>query len=265
MCRGAALWFTGVMHRRILLAPVLAFALVVVLPTSALASKKSSKSGGGSAAVGHDVSYPQCGGALPPSPAFGIVGVNNGIVYSSHPRLASPYAWGVNATSATGPKVSFYANTANPGPSSSHWPTGATTPMACTSATLSASCAYDYGWNAAADAFKRAVAVAGTPKAQVAPWWLDVEAANSWTTDTVANRADIQGAADYLTTPVSGGGAGVTGGVGLYTNASSWQTITGSTSQFASYPSWVPGAGSVTAAQSNCSASITGGHVVYAQ
>src|SRR3954454_12450145 len=121
------------MYRRILIVPLLSFALVVLTPVSALAAKKPPKGRGDAGATGYDVSYPQCGGALPPSPSFGIVGVNNGIVYSSNPCLASQYAWAVNATSTTGPKVSFYANTANPGPSSSHWPTGATTPMACTS------------------------------------------------------------------------------------------------------------------------------------
>src|SRR3954465_13658524 len=107
------------MYRRILIVPLLSFALVVLTPFSALAAKKPPKGHGDAGGTGYDVSYPQCSGALPPSPLFGIVGVNNGIVYSANPCLATECAGAANATTTTRPKVSFYANTANPGPASS--------------------------------------------------------------------------------------------------------------------------------------------------
>ena len=109
---------------------------------------------------GYDLSYPQCGGPFPTSYAFGIVGVNAGIVYSPNPCLGtgdspSELAWaGMNAQ--------LYANTANPGPLvSTHWPNGQTSPRACNTASVpgadTADCAYDYGWNAAADSYQNAV------------------------------------------------------------------------------------------------------------
>ena len=252
------------MNRRLFIVSVLAAGLVLALPGAAFA-KKPPKSGGGTSSTGYDVSYPQCGRTLPAAPAFAIVGVNNGIVYSTNPCLGSEYAWGTTATSTTVPKVSLYVNTANPGPSSTHWPTGQSAPRPCPAAALTADCSYDYGWNAAADSYARAVATIGPAAASAAPWWLDVESVNSWTTDTSANAADIQGALDYFTTSPAAGGAGLSGPVGIYTDASSWQAITSSTSAFASYPSWVPGASSLSGAQLNCSRTITGGRVQYTQ
>jgi hypothetical protein len=64
---------------------------------------------------GYDISWPQCGNAYPANPAFGIVGVNRGIVFSANPCLSSEIQWG------GGTKAQLYANTANPGPAlSSH-------------------------------------------------------------------------------------------------------------------------------------------------
>jgi hypothetical protein len=164
---------------------------------------------GGSGATGYDVSFPQCSTALPSSPLFGIVGVNDGMAYTPNPCLAREYAWAEASSSTTTPKVSFYANTADPGPTSSHWPAGQTSPKVCTTpSTLTTSCSYDYGWNAAANSYSDAVQVAGSAAAS-APWWLDIETANSWTSDPTNNIADIQGALDYLTTAASQGGAGV--------------------------------------------------------
>ena len=41
-------------------------------------------------AVGHDVSYPQCGTALPTTGTFGIVGVNGGKVSVANARSGTP-------------------------------------------------------------------------------------------------------------------------------------------------------------------------------
>ena len=66
--------------------------------------------------VGYDISYPQCGKPYPANPAFGIVGVNRGIVFSPNPCLGtgngpSQLAW-------AGRRAELYANTGNPGPAS---------------------------------------------------------------------------------------------------------------------------------------------------
>ena len=55
--------------------------------------------GGASRAVGYDVSYPQCGTALPDAQAFAVVGVNGGLS-TRRPTPASPtqltWAWESN-------------------------------------------------------------------------------------------------------------------------------------------------------------------------
>jgi len=227
------------------------------LPTAASAAERTSS-------TGYDISYPQCPNTFPTAPAFGILGVNNGIAYSPNPCLDAEYRWALQSSSTTQAKVQFYANTANPGPAlSQHWPTGQQAPKSC-DGSWSAGCSYDYGWNAAQDSFSDAAGVAGRLAAATAPWWLDVESVNSWSTDTSLNINDLKGAVAYLSTPASGGGAGVSR-VGFYSNSSSWAAIVGSSSTFSGYDSWVPGASSRKAAKANCSASITGGTVKYAQ
>src|SRR5262249_42503659 len=54
--------------------------------------------------------------------------------------------------------------------------------------------------------------------------------------------------------------------VGFYATASDWRTITGGTSSFAGYQSWIPGAASLSQAQANCAGGgITGGGVALTQ
>ncbi len=218
--------------------------------------------------TGYDISYPQCSGGSISTPqstgAFDILGVNDGIVYSANPCLAAEYSW------AKVVSVSFYANTANPGPSSSHWPKGQTeNGVTCPNqksyrigTTAYNDCSYVYCWNAAQDSFNDAVSAAGTTVAKSAQWWLDVESANSWTRSYAANIADIQGGAAFFSQNSAAGG-------GIYTNSSSWSSITGSTKQFATYPWWYPtGQGSAATATADCSAPDilgTGGGIRYTQ
>ena len=131
-------------------------------------------------ARGYDISYPQCGAPYPRNPAFGIVGVNGGLVFSVNPCLASQITWGGGAA------AELYANTGNPGPaSSSFWPKGQTAPRFCDANNPdTADCAFDYGWNAAKHSFdtaKAAYAQLGITASPAATrWWLDVETTNSW-------------------------------------------------------------------------------------
>jgi hypothetical protein len=208
---------------------------------------------------GYDISYPQCGAAYPAKPAFGIVGVNKGLVFSANPCLASQITW------AGGASAQLYANTGNPGPAlSSHWPKGQTSPRVCDAANPdTADCAYDYGWNAAADSFADAATawtalhLAGTPASST--WWLDVETSNSWRTTTAFNVAALQGEAASLQAH------GVTS-LGFYSTAYQWGVITGSTTAFHANASWIAGAASAKDAQRRCGgASFTGGRVALVQ
>ncbi len=227
---------------------------------------------GSGSGVGYDISYPQCGGPFPTKPAFGIVGVNRGIVFSPNPCLGtgngpSELAW------AGGAQAQLYANTGNPGPAlSSHWPNGQTFPRECNTGASpgsdTANCAYDYGWNAAADSYATAVrayvslglAPAGatsTPQANV--WWLDVETSNSWRSDVSLNVAALQGALAYLQS------VGVVD-IGFYSTQQQWNQITGGTLVFGAHPSWLAGATSLRQARDNCTRpAFTGDFVTLAQ
>ena len=209
---------------------------------------------------GYDISWPQCGGSYPANPAFGIVGVNAGIVYSANPCLASELVW------AGGASAQLYANTGNPGPAlSKHWPLGQLTPRWCDpSHPDTADCAYDYGFNGAADSYADAVAtfnalgLVESPAGSV--WWFDVETGNSWRSDVSLNVAALGGAVSYLASV-----AGVAT-IGFYSTQYQWNQITGGTTAFAADRSWVAGAANASAAAANCVGSgFTGGGVALAQ
>ena len=209
---------------------------------------------------GYDISWPQCGSAFPSNPAFGIVGVNKGIVFSPNPCLSSEIQW------AGGTRAQLYANTGNPGPAlSSHWPSGQTSPRWCDPAnTDTADCAFDYGYNAAKDSFQDAVAafgaldLAGSPAGSA--WWLDVETANSWRSNVSLNVAALQGEAYYFTSV-----AGVAK-LGIYSTQYQWNQITGGSGAFSANHSWVAGVSSQKNAKSHCSgAGFTGGGVELTQ
>lgn len=204
--------------------------LVVVLLALAAGS-----AGAAGESVGFDVSYPQCGQPFPSGGAFALVGVNAGLPFSPNPCLASQLA-------AAGPGAQLYANTANPGPASSaHWPAGQATPQVCpATANDTAACAYDYGWNAAEDAWADAGAAATTA------WWLDVESANSWEAVTANNVAAIQGEVDFLRS------AGASS-VGVYASPADWLAITSGSTAFSALPLWLPGATTRDDADSRCS------------
>ncbi|MFL5798331.1 MAG: hypothetical protein ACJ77A_10420 [Actinomycetota bacterium] len=246
----------------VLSALVVAGLLAAYAPTAAAATDPN---------VGFDISYPQCNGTFPSGGAFGIAGVNGGRLYSPNPCLGT--GDGASELSWAGMNAALYSNTGDPGPAlSTHWPNGQTSPQACNTATNPGSdtpqCHYDYGWNAAADSYQDAVnayvslgwAQPGATRTPVANrWWLDVESANSWTTTASLNVEALRGEADYL------GSVGVAG-VGFYASPSNWQSITGGTTAFSAYPSWVPGAGTLADAQSKCGGTgATGGPVALAQ
>jgi hypothetical protein len=218
--------------------------------------------------IAYDVSYPQCGRELPAEFAFAIVGVNGGRVYSPNPCLGagddpSQLAW-------AGRNAQLYANTGNPGPLlSRYWPTGQDLPRLCSEdASDTRSCAYNYGWNAAADSYATALAAyvsLGWAEADATrlpnqnAWWLDVETANSWRSDPELNVAALRGAVAYLES------MGVAE-IGFYSAPRMWQRITGGTDEFASHPSWVAGASTLQGALRVCRGEgFTGGPVAMAQ
>jgi hypothetical protein len=236
--------------------------------TGADAAAGSRARGDTAGAIGFDISYPQCGGPFPKDGDFRIVGVNGGRAFHANPCLGtgngpSELAW-------AGMRAELYANTGNPGPRlSSRWPIGQTYPRQCTEADPdSAACAFDYGWNAARDSYRTAIrayislgwAQPGARRTPVANrWWLDVETANSWRSDTFINVAALRGAVRYLE---SVGAASV----GFYSAPHMWREITGNTEAFTDYPTWVAGATTRAGARRRCAGDgFTGGGVELAQ
>ena len=223
-------------------------------------------------ATGFDISFPQCTEPLPPSPGFGVVGVNAGTTFSVNPCLDRELAWAEGAANGT---PAFYANTENPGPANAtNWPTNQQIPRECSGAN-SVACSYDYGWNAARLAFANAVnaerddgASSPTASAIAAPWWLDVETGNKWET-LEYGRSSATGTYDESSIEgmiASFENIGIAS-VGVYSTSQQWKVITVSTeSTFPSVPVWIPGFGSLATAEVGCGlVSFTGGRVALIQ
>jgi len=172
---------------------------------------------------GNDISWPQCGGAFPSQAGFGIIGVNNGVPFSQNPCLAAEWQWALSNKGAP----AYYMNISNPGTS---------TPSS-------------YGASAAAYALNYASSATGATSAASHVWWIDVETANSWSSDQAANAAVVQGALSYLKQHTSKA-------VGVYSTGYQWGVITGGVHLGAVV--WAAGASSAASAPSMCGTGFTG-------
>ncbi|MGH9125686.1 MAG: hypothetical protein ACRDZ8_13305 [Acidimicrobiales bacterium] len=181
--------------------------------------------------VGTDISWPQCSGALPASPDFGIVGANDGRPDTVNPCFVAQDRW----ASASG-LVMFYMNTANPG--------------------VAASQAFAYGYSAAQYAYQYANRHVNAGPTHV--WWLDVETANSWDGSTTANTLDIEGSLSFF--------ANNKVPVGVYSTTYQWGVITGG-ARIPGILNWVAGAYGAADVGGYCSPahSFSGGPVYMAQ
>lgn len=206
---------------------------------------------------GYDVSWPQCGQTLPTDGAFNIVGVNNGLPFSQNPCFQEQLIW------AGGEFAQLYINTANPGPKlSNFWPTGQNRPKVCSSGNPdSQECAFNYGFNFAKYAYEFAATTFAQLGLTITPAqsfiWLDVETENSWRASTAKNVSVLKGAIHYLKNV-----AGVTK-LGFYSNNYQWNEITGSTTAFEAYPSWLATASTRSLSVEACLAKygFTGGRL----
>lgn len=135
--------------------------------------------------------------------------MTGGRAFSQNSCLAAEYTWAAQASAAP----TLYMNL--------NYAVGTTAPNG-TSGPYGANCkrntacfAQNYGWKAAQAAYTYASGQGAT----VALWWLDIETANSWSSNAALNQATIQGAIDYL--------RGVGSAVGIYSTPNMWRTITG--------------------------------------
>ena len=199
--------------------------------------------------LGYDVSFPQCNTRMPRGADFAIVGVTNGLPWSASPCLKAQFEW---AESLPHP-AAFYTNTANPGPISPYWNRPGPKVCADPKSKTDVGCSYNYGWNAAEQAYGVAVSATSATDARSHYWWLDVETMNSWNGSKPANAATVQGYLDYFNS------RGVAG-VGVYSTATQWSVITGG-ARIAGVPSWVATGATAKSASRYCGAGFTGGPV----
>ena len=251
---------------RILLASCLLFTLQA---GPAQADAESQPASRGSAALGNDISWPQCGGDLPSPPAFAIVGVNGGRPDTVNPCLAAQLAWADRSTDAAGgTPAEIYVNTATTGPVDSlWWPANNTyrgedvsNPYGTCDGTETPACAYVHGY---AMAFNDVVILKESGDGVVRHmWWLDVETGNSWLWDKAANDAELEGMTAYLES---------TGAeVGIYSTGYQFGEIVGEVgpgSNLYRLRNWLAGAESTSTAREFCTASplTSGGAVALTQ
>ncbi|MDY1006372.1 hypothetical protein [Curtobacterium sp. CFBP9011] len=224
--------------------------------------------------TGADVSWPQCGSALPTDHAFGIVGVNGELANTTNPCLSSQLSWAALAAGGTAqPTAQLYVLFANPAAAAaSAWPTSNTfkgyapkNPYGSCSTRdggkpqNSPACSFLYGYALGGDdTTKRGVATPGSHR-----WWIDVETQFSHQADTSLNRTVLEG----MIAGLQSGGATT---IGFYSTSSQWATVAGvvpKTSTAYGRSSWIAiGPGTLAAAQKACSgAGLAGGKTVMTQ
>ncbi len=233
---------------------------------------------------GYDISYPQCGSSYPSGQAFGVVGVNGGTAKTPNPCLSTELSWAAASpgiVSPPQPPVSFYLNTADPGPQAvDTWPkTGDSARYGSCDGSWSTACANLYGQQRAQYSFSLAQTAAqedtaaGFPSTDPAmdPWWIDVETANTWAKSSDSPRwaqlniAALQGFVSGLQN------SGVTSSIGFYSTGYQWGVITGldqstSPQYFPSgEPNWLAGGSSLNKAQRRCGTGFTGANVILVQ
>jgi hypothetical protein len=172
-----------------------------------------------SAATGNDISFPQCGTSSYPSNTFGIVGVGGGRAFTHNPCLAQEFTWAQGLST----RASLYMNLNAPADSTAS--NGMTGAYGHCSQKNKRCQAKNYGYNAAQDAFNYAT----SQNVSSSLWWLDIETANFWASETSLNQATIKGAVRFLSSQ------GIS--VGVYSTQSMWSSITGGYTN--GLPAWV--------------------------
>jgi hypothetical protein len=194
--------------------------------------------------TGYDISWPQCDESYPSGPVgLAIVGANDGRAFTDNPCLASEGQW-------AGRAAAVYMNLNSPPATSTEGQDG---PAGVCAAADTGCMAYNYGYNAAVEAFD----YAGTSGVSSGVWWIDVETANTWDTNTANNALTIQGALTAL------GADGVT--AGIYSTGYQFGIIAGGYRP--AVPVWMATGGDIHDAEGACASgdSFGGGTTWLAQ
>jgi hypothetical protein len=173
-----------------------------------------------------------------------------------------PSEWAWAQPSIGQPPAQLYVNTGNPGDvlaqyNVTDWPTSSVTadPYGTCSGiwTDNYACSWEYGYErATADIqfVREKVQILGLPDPSSGKWWLDIETANSWTSDKDKNQASLEGMVYAL--------QHVEATVGIYSTNGAWSSLfaTGTVAERSplySLHEWRPGAKTLDQAHSNCS------------
>ncbi len=212
---------------------------------------------------GIDISWPQCGAAVPSQIPFAVIGVNGGTAATTNDCLSEQLSWASSATTGANPqqpRIQLYVNTANPGNvleeyNVTTWPTDnvdsrgentltdlesrhrnpyglcTTTPGNYRAYTNDLACSWQYGWNRAVEAvdqrFGPAARAAGLSDAAADYiWWLDVETMNSWQQGGDGALARNTASLEGMTQFYTAEGVST---VGLYSTGYQWFQIVGRT------------------------------------
>ena len=206
--------------------------LIPALPASSLASFTNPYSGSG-----YDVSYPQCSNNTPyTADEFAIIGIGDGRPFSTNPCIGALWS---RALGATATSFSIYINTGNSGAYGKDITSDCATGVPSIYTTRQSQQSWEIGCSEADYAFKAALNAGVNPNAPSSStypigagmWWADIEQGNSWSANSQLNRDTIQGLMAELATPLNLNFSGEAGlPVGIYSNQSFWDSITGSTS-----------------------------------
>jgi hypothetical protein len=210
--------------------------------------------------AGNDISFPQCGKTYPSGQAFAIVGVNGGKASNLNPCFSDEWKWAKTSTGGTRQApAQLYVNTGNPGDvlaqyNVTDWPTSSDPridPHGTCSGTWTddRACSWEYGYErAVADIDSVRAADPNFVGAAGGRWWLDIETANSWTSDFAKNQASLEGMVYALNQ--------ISATVGIYSSNGAWASLFGPVAASSPlYPlnEWRPGARTLSQAVSNCS------------
>jgi len=188
---------------------------------------------------GYDVSFPECGGRMPPPSAFVMVGLSGGKMFTENPCLRDQFGWARSGNSVAG----VYINVNAPEPEE----------MAYLARDAGDRChagdggceLFEWGRRGATAAFN----LAHHAGVSAPMWWLDVETLNTWLPDTNANALIVQGAISALRHHGLG--------VGIYSTYLMYPRILGGWN--AGLPIWVAGPDDGLSAQATCNGSPFGG------
>lgn len=172
--------------------------------------------------TGYDVSYPNCSAATYPS-GFAIVGVGGGRPFTTNSCWASE--WTTASGGSSVPSIYFNTGLAT---AYAKQITSACATMASQSPTVWSGSAHAMAterqaWEIGCSEADYAASLMRAVGAAPTSWWADVEAGNSWSTNTTLNLYAIDGIVYRLARALNT--VSVPGGI--YSNQASWNKIAG--------------------------------------